>query len=58
MEYRNFCTDCNSHHDDPVDARLGYIVTCTDCALETELFADIEGTVERPFDQQNPALAA
>jgi hypothetical protein len=37
MEAQFLCTDCGSEHAEPADARLGHLVICLDCTIESEL---------------------
>jgi hypothetical protein len=37
MERPFYCPDCASEHDEPSDGRLGHLVPCLDCALQSEM---------------------
>jgi hypothetical protein len=37
MEQQFFCPECSCEHDDPADARLGFLILCLQCALVVEL---------------------
>jgi hypothetical protein len=37
MEQQFFCVECGREHNDPADARLGFLILCLQCALVLEL---------------------